>query len=69
MFELIKTNGSWDFIWRGCVDVPYKYYFNDISLKKDGSFLHHICMKEISPLMNGSYISVKEKFRIPCGVE
>ena len=25
-------------IWRGCINVPEKYYFNDISLKKDGTF-------------------------------
>ena len=49
MFELIKTNGSWNFIWRGCVDVPYKYYFNDISLKKDGSFFaSHMYERDIT---------------------
>ena len=49
MFELIKTNGSWDFIWRGCVDVPYEYYFNDISLKKDGSFFaSHMYERDIT---------------------
>tara|TARA_Y100000741_G_scaffold356837_1_gene333972 strand:- start:301 stop:1383 length:1083 start_codon:yes stop_codon:yes gene_type:complete len=49
MFELIKTNESWNFIWRGCVDVPYKYYFNDISLKKDGSFFaSHMYERDIT---------------------
>ena len=38
MFELIKSGQSWNLIWRGCIDVPFKFYFNDISLKKDGSF-------------------------------
>ena len=49
MFELMKTNESWDFIWRGCIDVPYKYYFNDISLKKDGSFFaSHMYERDIT---------------------
>ena len=38
MFELLKENDVWKFYWRGCVDVPDNLYFNDISLKKDGSF-------------------------------
>ncbi len=38
MFELKKNNSSWEMIWRGCVNVPDKFYFNDLSLKKDGSF-------------------------------
>jgi len=38
MFEMIKKKGSWDMVWRGCIDVPYELYFNDISLRRDGSF-------------------------------
>ena len=38
MFEIQKNKESWDMIWRGCINVPYEYYFNDISLKKDGGF-------------------------------
>ena len=38
MFELKKNNLNWEMIWRGCVNVPDKFYFNDLSLKKDGSF-------------------------------
>ena len=38
MFELLKENDAWKFYWRGCVNVPDNLYFNDISLKKDGSF-------------------------------
>ena len=49
MFELIKADESWSFVWRGCIDVPYKYYFNDISLKKDGSFFaSHMYEREIT---------------------
>ncbi len=38
MFELVNENNEWGMIWRGCINVPEKYYFNDISLKKDGTF-------------------------------
>jgi len=38
MFEMIKKENSWDMVWRGCIDVPYEFYFNDISLRKSGSF-------------------------------
>ena len=37
LFELVETN-SLKLIWRGCVDAPQNKYFNDIALKKDGSF-------------------------------
>ena len=38
MFEIIKRENSWDMVWRGCIDVPYEFYFNDISLRKNGGF-------------------------------
>ncbi len=38
MFELVKNNGSWSLIWRGCVSTDEKYYLNDVSLTKSGSF-------------------------------
>ena len=38
MFEMIKKENSWDMVWRGCIDVPYEFYFNDISLRKNGGF-------------------------------
>ena len=40
MFELASSNISegWDLIWRGCIDVPNEFYFNDIALNSDGSF-------------------------------
>ena len=34
MFEMVKKENSWDMVWRGCIDVPYEFYFNDISLRK-----------------------------------
>ena len=37
LFELIETD-TIELIWRGCVDAPQNKYFNDIALKKDGSF-------------------------------
>tara|TARA_B100001250_G_scaffold34432_1_gene27885 strand:+ start:1018 stop:2385 length:1368 start_codon:yes stop_codon:yes gene_type:complete len=49
MFEIQKNKESWDMIWRGCVDVPYEYYFNDISLKNDGGFLAtHMYSRDIT---------------------
>ena len=38
MFEMVKKENSWDMVWRGCIDVPYEFYFNDISLRKNGGF-------------------------------
>ena len=38
MFELRKNQLDWEIIWRGCINVPDRFYFNDLSLKKDGSF-------------------------------
>ena len=38
MFELKRNDLDWVMIWRGCIDVPDKFYFNNLSLKKDGSF-------------------------------
>ena len=38
MFELRKNDLDWEMIWRGCVNVPDKFYFNDLSLKRNGSF-------------------------------
>ena len=37
LFELKETTNI-ELIWRGCVDAPKNKYFNDIALKKDGSF-------------------------------
>ena len=49
MFEMIKKENSWDMVWRGCIDVPYEFYFNDISLRKNGGFYaSHMYDREIT---------------------
>ena len=48
LFELRKDD-QWSLIWKGCVNVPTKYYFNDIALESDGSFyVTHMYPREIS---------------------
>ena len=48
LFELRK-NDQWSLIWKGCVNVPEKYYFNDIALESDGSFyVTHMYPREIT---------------------
>ncbi len=49
MFEMIKKENSWDMVWRGCIDVPYEFYFNDISLRRNGGFYaSHMYDREIT---------------------
>ena len=49
MFEMVKKENSWDMVWRGCIDVPYEFYFNDISLRKSGGFYaSHMYDREIT---------------------
>ena len=49
MFELSKNDSSWSLTWRGCINVPNEYYFNDIGLKKDGSFYaSHMYKRDIT---------------------
>ena len=49
MFELKQNLDSWQLIWRGCVDVPDEYYFNDLGLKKDGGFYaSHMYSRDIT---------------------
>ncbi len=36
-FELVFEE-DWSLIWRGCISVPEKYYINDITLERSGSF-------------------------------
>ncbi len=38
MFELIKRDSLWELQWKGCAQAPEKAYFNDLALKRDGSF-------------------------------
>ena len=49
MLELKKNKSDWDIIWRGCINVPDKFYFNDLSLTKDGSFYaSHMYKRDIT---------------------
>lgn len=49
MFQIVKNGKSWDFIWKGCIDVPYRYYFNDVSLQKNGNFFAtHMYKRDIN---------------------
>ena len=51
MFELVQRSeqDTWSFVWRGCVEVPEKYYLNDIALKKDGTFyVSHMYSRDIT---------------------
>ena len=38
MFELRKNDLNWEIIWRGCINVPDDFYFNDLSLTRNGNF-------------------------------
>ena len=51
MFELVQKSEQdiWSFVWRGCVEVPEKYYLNDVALKKDGTFyVSHMYSRDIT---------------------
>lgn len=52
MFELILSEDDgrgWELIWRGCINVPDQYYFNDIALKSDGGFFaSHMYSRDIT---------------------
>ena len=51
MFELVQKSeqDTWSFVWRGCIEVPEKYYLNDIALKKDGAFyVSHMYSRDIT---------------------
>ena len=49
MFEMIKKENSWYMVWRGCIDVPHEFYFNDISLRKNGSlYASHMYHRDIT---------------------
>jgi len=62
MFELKENGFSWDMVWKGCIKVPDKYYFNDIALKTDGSFYaSHMYERTITMqewLMNSLFKSI-----------
>ena len=51
MFELVQKaeQDTWSFVWRGCIEVPEKYYLNDVALKKDGTFyVSHMYSRDIT---------------------
>lgn len=51
MFELVQKSeqDTWSFVWRGCIEVPEKYYLNDVALKKDGTFyVSHMYSRDIT---------------------
>ena len=51
MFELVQKSeqDTWSLFWRGCVEVPEKYYLNDVALKKDGTFyVSHMYSRDIT---------------------
>ena len=51
MFELVQKSehDTWSFVWRGCIEVPEKYYLNDVALKKDGTFyVSHMYSRNIT---------------------
>ena len=51
MFELVLSadDAQWELVWRGCIDVPDQYYFNDIALKDDGGFFaSHMYSRDIT---------------------
>ena len=51
MFELVQKSeqDTWSLVWKGCIEVPEKYYLNDIALKKDGTFyVSHMYSRDIT---------------------
>ena len=37
-FELNQNDAKWEMTWRGCVNTPEHNYFNDLSIRRDGTF-------------------------------
>ena len=51
MFELVQKSeqDTWSLVWKGCIEVPEKYYLNDVALKKDGTFyVSHMYSRNIT---------------------
>ena len=51
MFELVQKSeqDTWSLVWKGCIEVPEKYYLNDVALKKDGTFyVSHMYSRDIT---------------------
>jgi hypothetical protein len=48
-FELTQNDDDWSMIWRGCVVAPEENYFNDLSIRRDGSFyVTHMYERDIT---------------------
>ena len=48
-FELTQDTNNWLMTWRGCVTAPEENYFNDLSIKRDGSFyVTHMYERDIT---------------------
>jgi len=61
MFEIFKESGSWNMVWRGCIEVPNEFYFNDISLKTNGGFYASHMYKRDITLNEWLFISLIKK--------
>ena len=51
MFELVQKSeqDTWSLVWKGCIEVPEKYYLNDVALKEDGTFyVSHMYSRDIT---------------------
>jgi len=49
LFELNKKESDWVMTWRGCVNTPEENYFNDLSIRRDGSFYaSHMYKRDIT---------------------
>ncbi|HJM70747.1 MAG TPA: hypothetical protein QF857_00340, partial [Gammaproteobacteria bacterium] len=61
LFELREINDIWSLTWRGCVDAPAHGYFNDVTLKSNGSFyVSQMYDKNISLFMLAVLDNTKE---------
>ena len=48
-FELTQSDNEWLMTWRGCVTAPEENYFNDLSIRRDGSFyVTHMYERDIT---------------------
>tara|TARA_B100000795_G_scaffold64939_2_gene44016 strand:+ start:5150 stop:6523 length:1374 start_codon:yes stop_codon:yes gene_type:complete len=48
-FELTQNGDDWSMTWRGCVVAPEENYFNDLSIRRDGSFyVTHMYERDIT---------------------
>ena len=65
MFELTDVQNTWSLIWKGCIDAPELGYFNDVALKKDGTFyVSHMYNRDKSLLwlVYATYVTIDTGF-------